>query len=138
MSLASQINLLATAIGQKIKAVQVHQIVLSIASDPLVVGTGIVQFVAMRACTITGVRATVAVGKAPTGASVIFDVNKNGTTIFTTQGNRPTIAISATVSAALAVPNVVSLAAGDVLTVDVDQIGSTLAGSLATLTIGMY
>ena len=137
MSLASQINLLATAIGQKIKAVQVHQIVLSIASDPLVVGTGIVQFVAMRACTITGVRATVAVGKAPTGANIIFDVSKNGTTIFTTQGNRPSIVATNTVGA-LATPDITSLAAGDVLTVDVDQVGSTLAGSLATLTIGMY
>lgn len=137
MSLAGQINLLATAIGNKIRDVQVHQVVLSVASDPLVVGTGIVQFVAMRACTIVGVRATVAVGKAPTGASVIFDVNKNGTTIFTTQGNRPTIAAAATIGA-LATPNITALAAGDVLTVDVDQIGSTLAGSLATITIGMY
>ena len=138
MSMASQIGLLATAIGQKIKAVQVHQVVCSIATDPLVVGTGIVQFVAMRACTISGVRVSVAVGKAPTGASIIFDVNKNTTTIFTTQGNRPTIAISATKSSSLAVPDVTSLAAGDVLTVDVDQVGSTLAGGLATIIIGMY
>jgi hypothetical protein len=138
MSLASQIDLLATAIGQKIKAVQVHQLVCTIALDPLVVGTGIMQLTVMRACTITGVRASVAVGKAPTGASVIFDVNKNAVTIFTTQGNRPTIVASATKNAALAVPDVTSLAAGDVLTVDVDQIGSTLAGSLAVITIGVY
>lgn len=137
MSLASQISLLATAIGQKIKAIQVHQVVLSIPIDPLVTGAGIVQFVAMRACTITGVRATVAVGKAPTGADAVFDVNKNGTTIFSTQSNRPKVTATNTVGA-LATPNTTALAAGDVLTIDIDQIGSTLAGGLATLTIGMY
>lgn len=137
MSLASQIGLLATAIGAKIKAVEVHQIALSIATDPLVVGTGIVQFVAMRACTITGVRATVAVGKAPTGADVIFDINKNGTTIFSTQANRPKVTATNTVGA-LATPNTTALAAGDVITIDVDQVGSTLAGGLATITIGMF
>ena len=41
------------------------------------------------ACTITAVRASV--GVAPTGASLIVDVHLDGTTIFTTQGNRPTI-----------------------------------------------
>lgn len=114
-----------------------HQVVLSIATDPLVVAVGIVQFVAIRACVITGVRATVAVGKAPTGADVIFDINKNGTTIFTTQGNRPKVVATNTVGA-LATPDITALAAGDVITVDVDQKGSTLAGSLATITIGMY
>lgn len=138
MSLTGQIDALATAVGNKIRDVQVHQIVCSIPSDPLVVGTGIVQFIAERACTIVGVRAAVAVGKAPTGASIIFDVNKNGTTIFTTQANRPTITATNTKSSSLAVPNVTALAAGDTLTVDVDQVGSTLAGGLATITIGMY
>lgn len=114
----------------------IHQILLSIATDPLVTGTGIVQFVAMRDCTIVGVRATVAVGKAPTGADVIFDVNKNGTTIYSTQGNRPKVTATNTVGA-LATPDVTTLAAGDVLTVDVDQVGSTLPGGLATLTIGL-
>lgn len=137
MSLASQIDALATAIGQKIKAVQVHQVALSIAIDPLVVGVGIAQFVVIRNGTITGFMPTVAVGKAPTGADAIFDVNKNGVTLFTTQGNRPRVAAGSTIGA-LAVPDIVSVVAGDVITVDVDQIGSTLAGSLATITMGMY
>lgn len=76
--------------------------------------------------TIVAVRATV--GTAPTGATLIVDVNKNGTTIFTTQANRPTIAVSTnTIKRTNA--EVTTLADGDYLTVDVDQVGSTVAGS---------
>lgn len=64
----------------------------------------------------------------PTGAAVIVDVNKNGTTIFTTQSNRPQIAVS-TNGDASGTPDVTSITTGDYLTVDVDQIGSTVAGS---------
>jgi hypothetical protein len=74
------------------------------------------------------------VGTAPTGAAILVDVNKNGTTIFTTQGNRPSIAAGGNASSA-AVPDVTSLAAGDFLTVDVDQIGSTVAGSDLTVIV---
>lgn len=69
------------------------------------------------------------VGTAPTGAALIVDVNKNGTTIFTTQANRPTIAVSG-VSATLAgLPDVLTFAAGDLLSIDIDQVGSTVAGA---------
>lgn len=75
-------------------------------------------------------------GTAPTGASMIVDVNKNGTTVFTTQANRPTIAAAANASSTTK-PDVTAVAAGDRLSVDVDQIGSTVAGSdlLVSVTI---
>jgi hypothetical protein len=76
--------------------------------------------------TITAVRASV--GTAPTGATLIVDVNKNGTTIFTTQANRPTIAVS-TNTIKRTNMNVTTVADGEYLTVDVDQVGSTVAGS---------
>jgi hypothetical protein len=60
-------------------------------------------------------------GVAPTTSSVICDINKNGTTIFTTQGNRPTITTSNFTSGAVTNMDVTSLAAGDYLTVDIDQ-----------------
>ncbi len=88
------------------------------------------------AATILGV--TTAVNTAPTGASIICDVNKNGTTVFTTQGNRPTIAVSTNAShsgTSEAIPDVTSIAAGDYLTVDIDQVGSTVAGSDLTVFI---
>lgn len=64
---------------------------------------------------------------APTGASIIVDVNKNGTTLYTTQGNRPTIAIGSNASTTT-LPDVLTFAANDILSVDVDQVGSTIAG----------
>jgi hypothetical protein len=72
--------------------------------------------------------ARISLGTAPTGASFIVDVNKNGTTIFTTQANRPTIA-AAGFASSVAFPDVDTLVAGDYLSIDVDQIGSTVAGS---------
>ena len=64
---------------------------------------------------------------APVGASLIVDVNKNGTTIFTTQANRPAIPSGGHADDSGA-PNVTSLAEGDRLSVDVDQVGSTTPG----------
>lgn len=74
------------------------------------------------------------INTAPTGASVILDVNKNGTTLFTTQANRPTIAAAAFTSSATQ-PDVLTFGVGDYLTVDVDQIGSIVAGSDMTVNI---
>jgi hypothetical protein len=70
----------------------------------------------------------VSVGTAPTGASLIVDINKNGTTLFTTQSARPTITASSFLASTTA-PAITTFAAGDYITVDVDQIGSTVAGS---------
>ena len=91
-----------------------------------------VRFYVESSRTISNV--VVSVGTAPTGASVIFDVNKNGTTIFSTQANRPTIAASGFYDGS-STPDVTSLSAGDYLTVDVDQVGSTVAGSDAVIRI---
>lgn len=69
------------------------------------------------------------VSSAPAGSTILVDINKNGTTIFTTQANRPTIAASATAATLAGQPEVLTFAAGDLLSVDVDQIGSGTAGS---------
>ncbi len=76
--------------------------------------------------TIRAVRATV--NTAPTGAAIRVDVNRNGTTIFTTQGNRPNIAISSFTSKVTNM-DVVTLADGEYLTVDIDQVGSSVVGA---------
>ena len=91
------------------------------------VGAGTTRFPIPYASTISGVMATA--GTPPTGAALVFDVNVNGTTAFTTQANRPTIADGAQQTDALAVPDVTSLATNDYISVDIDQIGSTVAGS---------
>ena len=57
---------------------------------------------------------------APSGSSIIVDINRNGSTIFTTQGNRPSIASGAH-SGESGTPNVTSIAKGYRISVDVDQ-----------------
>jgi hypothetical protein len=76
---------------------------------------------------IKSVRATV--GTAPTGASIIVDINVSGTTIFSTQGNRPTIAISGNTSGKVTNMNTTTIADGSYFTVDIDQIGSGTPGA---------
>lgn len=70
------------------------------------------------------------VDTAPTGANVIFDVNKNDTTIFTIQANRPTILQNDFVDLS-STPNVTTLSAGDYIVVEVDQIGTSIPGANA-------
>jgi hypothetical protein len=93
---------------------------------------GAIRWSPARAITITKVRANV--GTAPVGASVIVDVNKNGATIFTTQSNRPTIAAAAFTDDANAI-DVPAVAAGEYLTVDIDQVGSTTPGNDLSVTV---
>lgn len=57
--------------------------------------------------------------------STIVDLNKNGTTVFTAQANRPTLAWDdADQVAKSGTPDVTSLAESDVLTVDIDEIAT--------------
>jgi hypothetical protein len=85
-------------------------------------------------CQLTIVKVKLVVKTAPTGASVIVDVNKNGTTIFTTQANRPSIAAGSLAGDSVS-PDVTSLVEGDKVTIDVDQIGSTVAGADLTVEV---
>jgi hypothetical protein len=86
--------------------------------------------------TIRSVRATV--NTAPTGAAVIVDVNLSGTTIFTTQASRPTIAAGTKTSGKVTSMNVTTIPDGGYLTVDVDQIGSTIAGADLLVQLDVY
>lgn len=85
---------------------------------------------------IRAVRASV--GTAPTGTALIVDVNKGGSSIFTTQSNRPTIPAGANTSGKVTAINTTALADGEYLTVDVDQVGSTVAGADLTVQILAY
>jgi len=78
------------------------------------------------------VNVDLAVGTAPTGAALNVDILKNGVTIYSTVANVPSIAIAALSSSAanrVKTPDVVGFAAGDVLTLSITQVGSTVAGS---------
>jgi hypothetical protein len=74
-----------------------------------------------RNCTIQSVYANVKI--AGDSGSTIIDVNKNGTTIFTNQGNRPSIAFNdADKTTKSGTPDVVSLVEYDVLSLDIDSV----------------
>lgn len=103
-------------------------------SGNLTTQTGAAFFRAPVAYTIKHVR--LYAGTAPTGANLIVDVNKNGTTVFTTQGNRPTMTDGQQDEDATTAPDVTAVAAGDRLSVDIDQIGSSVAG--ANLSVIVY
>lgn len=68
----------------------------------------------------------------PTGASIICDINKNGTTIWSTQGNRVTISAASNLGTQTSF-NTTSLADEDLLTLDIDQVGSSVAGADLTV-----
>ena len=91
------------------------------------VSSGVGRFLFPAAANVINVSA--AVNTAPTGAAIICDLNKNGVTMFTTQANRPTIADGAFSTGGVVTPDIVAVTAIDYLTVDVDQVGSGVAGS---------
>jgi hypothetical protein len=90
-------------------------------------GTGKVTFRAPYAFTLTALRASV--NTAPTGSTILIDVNESGTTVISTK-----LMIDATekTSTTAATPYVISDAAiadDAEISIDFDQVGSTVAGA---------
>lgn len=77
--------------------------------------------------------AVAAVNVAPTGASIIVDVNVDGVSVFS-PGGRVEIPAGSNISALH--PIAFTLTPFQVVTVDVDQVGSSLPGGDLTITIG--
>jgi hypothetical protein len=124
-SLATRISDLITAIGADIKIAQVELVALS-RPGALTVAVGTLDLPLSGSYTLIDYR--VRVGTAPTGSSLIVDINKNDVSLFTTQANRPTIAAAAKL-ASTTMPDITTFVNGDYISIDVDQIGSTVAGS---------
>lgn len=91
----------------------------------LIVGPGKGRLYLPHSIQVLGVRASVS--EAPTGTDIRVDLNRNGTTMFTTQSSRPRIAINTVVSSEV-VPQITAAAVNDYLTVDIDSVGSTFPG----------
>lgn len=100
----------------------------------LVTGVGTLR-VPIHGGTFNIISIAAMLGTAPTGATTFkVDINKNGTTIFTTQSNRPTWTASAN-AATVGTPDVTSVTTGDYITIDIDAVGSTIAGADLVLSI---
>lgn len=102
--------------GYNVENQLVHGIIFNLGTAT--VGTKLAQALIPGSYTIQKV--ILYADTAPSGSSIIVDINKNGATIFTTQANRPSIASGAH-SGESGTPNVTSIAKGDRISVDVDQ-----------------
>lgn len=99
----------------------------------LTVGTAKVTFRLPYAFTLSAVRASVNV--APTGAALSIDINEGGVSVLSTA---LTIDATEKTSVTAAVPAVISdsaLADDAELTIDIDQVGSTIAGAGLKVTL---
>lgn len=83
--------------------------------------------------TLTLVKAYAYVKTAPTGADLIVDINKNGTSIWSaTPANRLTVG-DGSQTGSQTVFDTTSVVENDILTIDIDQIGNILAGAGLTV-----
>ncbi len=93
----------------------------------LTAGTAKITFRMPYAFTLTAVRSSVKT--APTGATLIVDINEGGTTILSTKLSIDATEKTSTTAASAAVISDASLADDAEITMDIDQIGSTIAGA---------
>lgn len=117
-----------------LKPVESIIIAASDETTALTTGTAKVTFRMPYAFTLTDVRASVTT--APTGAILIVDINEAGSTIMTT--NKLSIdATEFTSTTAATAPGLTdtSLADDAEITIDIDQIGSTIAGAGLKVTL---
>lgn len=92
----------------------------------LTTGAGKVSFRMPYAFTLTAVRASV--GTAPTGAAISVDINHNGSSILTTALTIDAGELTSTTAATQAVIGTATLEDDALISIDIDQIGSTIAG----------
>lgn len=102
------------------------QIACSDESTAITTGTAKVTFRMPYAFTVTDVRASV--NTAPTGSTILIDINEAGTTILSTKLMIDASEKTSTTAATPAVISDSSLADDAEMTIDFDQVGSTIAG----------
>jgi hypothetical protein len=102
-------------------------------NTPLTLGTGKLTFRMPYAMSLTAVRASVKT--APTGATLVVDINQNGSTILGTKlsiDSGEKTSVTAATPATITVP---VLADDSEMSIDIDQIGATVAGTGLKVTL---
>ena len=102
-------------------------------TSDLTTGTAKVTFRMPFAMTLSDVRASV--GTAPTGATVTVDINEGGTSILSTKLTIDATEKTSTTAATAAVISDSALADDAEITIDIDQVGSTVAGAGLKVTL---
>lgn len=115
------------AINDGDNSYQVIGIACSDESTDLTTGTAKVTFRLPFAMTLTAVRASVTT--APTGSTLTVDINESGTTILSTKLTIDAGEKTSITAATAAVISDANLADDAEMTIDIDQIGSTVAGA---------
>lgn len=118
----------AQRVKQAIYALAAYDLALAVSDETsnLTTGTNKIIFRVPRAFTLTGVK--ISVTTAPTGSTLIVDVNKNNVSILST---KLSIDIGSKTSVGAATPVVISdtsMTSDAEIEIDIDQVGSTIAG----------
>lgn len=109
------------------------QLACSDETTALTAGTAKVTFRTPCAITLTAVRASVTT--APTGSTLVVDINEAGTSILSTKLSIDASEKTSTTAATAAVISDSALADDAEMTIDIDQIGSTIAGAGLKVTL---
>lgn len=128
------------AVGRyRYRPLGVQTITFTANRDPLIAETGLNRWYPPYGSTIEVIGAVASVATAPTGGPIETDINRNGTTIFTTQTLRAIIATTENVGESGTPDGTVLLThdatTKDYLTADVDLVGTTVAGARLTITV---
>jgi hypothetical protein len=117
----------AETLGLKYAALPAELVIAcSDETSNLTTGTAKVTFRMPYAMTLSSVRASV--NTAPTGSTLIVDINEAGSTILSTKLSIDASELTSTTAATAAVISDTALADDAEVTIDIDQIGSTIAG----------
>lgn len=119
-------SLLTLANNAAIKPTESLIIACSDETSAITTGTAKVTYRMPYAFTLTDVRASV--NTAPTGSTILIDINEGGTTILSTKLMIDASEKTSTTAATPAVISDASLADDAEITIDFDQVGSTIAG----------
>lgn len=109
------------------------QLACSDETTALTAGTNKVTFRMPFAMTLTAVRASVTT--APTGSTLVVDINEGGTSVLSTKLSIDATEKTSTTAATAAVISDSALADDAEITIDIDQIGSTIAGAGLKVTL---
>jgi hypothetical protein len=109
------------------------QLACSDEATALTTGTAKLTFRMPHAMTLTAVRASV--GTAPTGSTLVVDINEGGTSILGTKLSIDATEKTSTTAATAATITDSALADDAEITIDIDQIGSTIAGAGLKITL---
>jgi hypothetical protein len=120
-------NFTVADLGAALKPVECLIIACSDETTPVTAGTAKVTYRMPYAYTLSAVRASVTA--APTGATLVIDINEGGATILSTKLSIDISEKTSTTAASAAVISDATLADDAEMTIDFDQVGSTIAGT---------